>query len=237
MKLVILTTETLHHVFFVQEITKYYTVDAVICENNTYSPTFPTHHSFEDKRDAYESQLFFANKKTTLDDISNTFHVDSINSEESIKLIKSMPSDIFLVVGTGKIYENVIQAKKDAIINLHGGDPEEYRGLDSHLWAIYHNDFNNFIITSHILNNELDDGDIILQKRISIVKNMKLHELRSKNIQAAVDITLSTLDMYQRHNQFIYRPQKRKGRYYSFMPTPLKEICLKKFERFTKELA
>jgi len=236
MKIIVLTTETLHHVYFVQKVASIFSIEAVICERNILAPHFETHHSFEDKRDSHEAKLLFSNKKVSLNDICDTFFVDSINSDESVQMIKNISPDIIIVEGTGKVHENVINAKKGEMINFHGGDPEEYRGLDSHLWAIYHSDFNNFLITVHHLNKELDDGDIILQKEISLIKNMKLHELRSYNIKIAVELAISTLDMYQRHGFLISRPQKKKGRYYSFMPTSLKTICLKRFEKYTKDL-
>ena len=209
MKLMVLTTETLHHIYFVKQL-------------------YMVH-----QRDAYESDLFFKGKNIKLKDVAETKNVDSVNSDKSINLIKKYSPDIIIVGGTGKIYKDVIKSSNHGTINLHGGDPEQYRGLDSHLWSIYHNDFNNFIITIHHVNEELDDGDIILQKEIRLTKNMKIHELRSYNIQIVVELAISNLDMYKRHGFFISRPQRKKGRYYSFMPSSLKDICVKRFNKYT----
>ena len=46
-------------------------------------------------------------------------------------------------------------------INLHGGDPEKYRGLDSHLWSIYHEDWASLVSTLHVVSKDLDAGDSI----------------------------------------------------------------------------
>ena len=71
---------------------------------------------------------------------------------------------------------------KNKIFNLHGGNPEEFRGLDSHYWSIYHNNFNLYSCL-HKLSYKLDDGDIIflsdqddewLDNKVSFIRNFFL---------------------------------------------------------------
>ena len=57
----------------------------------------------------------------------------------------------------------MISIFENKIFNLHGGDPEKYRGLDSHYWSIYHNDFKSLITTLHKVRPILDTGEIVLQ--------------------------------------------------------------------------
>ncbi len=236
MKIVVLTTQTLHHAYFVRELDKAFPVDLVIVETRSSSPAFETSHAFECRRDEYDADEFFDGKNPDIGEFVNTKTVSSVNDAAAAAVLKQLKPDVVIVFGTGKVSAEVIACCPEAIVNLHGGDPEHYRGLDSHLWAIYHNDFNLLITTLHCLNQDLDDGDIILQQQLEIQRNMPLYALRKVNTNACIMMALTALDMFDRFGAFISRRQQMRGRYYSFMPTQLKEICLKKFERFTASL-
>ena len=117
---------------------------------------------------------------------------------------------------------------KGSIINLHGGDPEKYRGLDSHLWTIYHEDWDRLITCLHILDEKLDNGDIIAKKHLDLSKITDLSRLRAINTVACFDLTLSALKQYEERKSFNIISQSEIGRYYSFMPSSLKTICIQK---------
>ena len=236
MNIVVLTTNTLHHAYYINEIIKYFSNLSILVETKTIIPKFQVNHLFEKKRDEYEKQIWFQGKEVSIQDILPVFITDSINSTHALNHLIALKPDIIIVFGTGKILSEVIESFPGKIINLHGGDPELYRGLDSHLWSIYHNHFDALITTLHFVNQELDDGDIIMQMQIQLKRNMQLYQLRSANTEACVQLTLSALDMYQRHKIFLSKKQKSKGRYYSFMPDVLKNEVIYKFERYTEKI-
>lgn len=234
MKIVVLTTETLHHTYFVQTLAREFPPEMVVVERNILAPPFETHHPFEDIRDTYERQAFFGGKNVSLGNVANTLVVGSVNEPAAMACLRKIAPEAVIVFGAGRISKEVIQICPDGIINLHGGDPEEYRGLDSHLWAIYHDDFDSFVVTLHRVNEKLDDGDVILQGRINITKGMRLHELRRHNTELCIRLVFSALDMFKRHRHFISRPQRECGRYYSFMPSTLKDICVVRFRKYAE---
>ena len=236
MKIIVLTTETLHHTYVVQQLAAAFPLDRVIAERNTITPAFQTNHPFEQVREDYEQQAFFGSKNVSLADVANTLVVDSVNGSEALTYIKKAAPEIIITFGTGKISRELIQICPEGIVNLHGGDPEEYRGLDSHLWAIYHGDFQSLVVALHSLNQKLDDGDIVLQKAIPLTNGMLIHELRRYNSEICIELVLSTLDTYARYTHFISRPQRKRGRYYSFMPAVLKEICAVRFKEYTENV-
>lgn len=236
MKIVILTTETTHHTFFVREVVKAFPVAAVLEERKILKAPFETDHPFEKMRDAYEKDVFFGSKEVRLGEVAETTVVETANSKDALEYLGNIGPDIIVVFGTGWISPDVIDICPQGIVNLHGGGPEEYRGLDSHLWAIYHKDFEGLVTTLHHLNEKFDDGNIILQGAIPIIKNMSLHEIRRYNTEVCLELTLSALDMHARYGHFISRPQRKLGRYYSFMPAVLKEVCKAYFERYATGL-
>jgi methionyl-tRNA formyltransferase len=236
MKVVVLTTETLHHTYFIRELHKVFPIEKVFAETDQIHPTFEVHHPFEDEREAFECETFFNGKKTKLEDVSNVLKIKNINDPESIAALKQIAPEMTIVFGTRKLSSELLKIIPPKILNLHGGDPEEYRGLDSHLWSIYHGDFKFLVTTLHHLNERLDDGYIIGQKPMTFKRGMGLHEMRRLNTENCLNLTIEALNEHQKSGQIVSRAQKKQGRYYSFMPSALKEICCVRFKKYTDTL-
>jgi len=237
MKIAILTNETPHHAYFVREVSAVVKNVMAFCESNpSVKPTFPTHHVFEDERYNYEWQSWFAGTPTRIDEITETQTFASINDQLAIKALAACAADVVLVFGTGVLKSPVISVRPDRIFNFHGGDPETYRGLDTHLWAIYHRDFSSLVTTLHRVDTGLDSGDIILQGALPLSPKMGLHTLRRVNTEICVQLALSAINMVACMGDVIARPQRAEGRYYSSMPTVLKDLCKKRFESYTARL-
>lgn len=235
MKWILLTTETVHHAHFLRETAKHLPPSAVLVETKVNKAPFETFHPLEAARDAYESEAFFGGRTPALASLAPVREFATVNDPAALSLIAGIAPDLILVFGTGKIGRDLIGLASGNIVNLHGGDPREYRGLDSHLWAVYHGDFGGLVTTLHHLNEDLDDGDIILQGSVPVARGMELHQLRRANTEVCVRLSLAALEM-RAHGGLVSAPQGRKGRYYSFMPAPLKEICRKKFKAHAERL-
>ena len=236
MKIIVLTTFTPHHIYFVKKISNYYDINTIIVEKECLAPPFNTYHAYEAERYDYERKELLNDEDLKFNNFSKTLEFKNINDETCVKFISNQKPDVIISFGTGFIKNSIIQRCRQGIINLHGGDPQFYRGLDSHLWAIYHKDFSNLKVCLHRINNILDDGEIIDMRSIKIKKNLELYMLRSENTKLCVELTLSALKKFDKKGVFEFFPQKLKGRYYSFMPNVLKEICLTNFNRYIMSL-
>lgn len=235
-KIVLLTTETSHHTYFAWKLSQEFQLKAIFVEGRRLTPPFETFHSFEELRDRYEREVLLAEGPKTLAEVAKTVSVHSVNDEGSVSALTALASDVVLVFGTGKLLPPIIRAASVACLNLHGGNPESYRGLDTHLWAIYHEDFDNLVTTLHHVDGDLDTGNIVFQSALPMCKDSKLHELRARNTEVCLELCRLTLNSLATTGRLPGRRQERRGRYYSFMPTPLKEECLKKFERHIARL-
>jgi len=231
MRVVILTTDTPHHQYFVKEISAFFNISGIALEKRVLQAPFATHHYFEDKRINYEIAELLKNEKVMFKDFSKTEVFNNINHPDCVQFVKGLKPDVIITFGTGKIKQELINLCKDGFINLHGGDPEYYRGLDSHLWAIYNQEFEHLSLTLHRLNSVLDDGEIIIRDKIKLNKNSKIISLRAETAKLCVHFVISALKSFNKLGCFVSEPQKRKGKYYSFMPAENKEICLKNFEK------
>lgn len=237
MKIAVLTTETSHHTFFVKALKEAFGEVVVFCETGAAPPApFVTVHPFEAVRDDYERGRWFGGRSVGLADVARVRLVSSMNSADAIASLQDERPDAAIVFGTGVLKPATIEACPRHLFNLHGGDPELYRGLDTHLWAIYHRDFAGLITTLHRLDVGLDTGDIVLQGTIPLYTGMPLHALRASNTEICLRLSLAALDMLGRSGDVLSRPQRSNGRYYSAMPTDLKSVCERRFASHTGKL-
>lgn len=237
MKLAILTTDTLHHAHFVREMSGGSGDVRVFEETTSAQPPFPTVHPFEAERDRHEAERWFGGANASVANYAQCLSFSRLNDRQAIEQIAAYGPDLTIVFGTGKLSPEVIRAcHRDRILNLHGGDPETYRGLDTHLWAVYHRDFGALTTTLHRLDEGLDTGQILDEAVVPLTPGMPLHHLRAVNTETAVELTARAVHRFLRTGRLHSRPQRKRGRYYSFIPAVLKETCVRNFSRFTAAL-
>jgi len=236
MKLVIFTTETTHHAYFVKRIAEKFTISETIIEGKNQKTKYHTSHQFEIVRNSLEKKIWFEDKDTMIKNFTNVTYLNDLNDYKSKNHLKNLSPNLIIMFGCGKIDKEIIDLCGNNFFNLHGGDPEYYRGLDSHLWAIWHNDFKRIVVTLHQVEKELDTGKIYLNRPIKIIGKMKLEELRIANTEVCVDISAQLIKSFYEKKNIKLLKQNKIGRYYSYMPSCLKQICREKFERYTNKL-
>lgn len=234
MKTLFFTTQTPHHAYFVQEVIKIWPDCRGVLETTGVTPPFDISHSSDAARDAYEIDTVLGGQNVHIADMIETISTENINDDATARYIETYAPDIIIDFGTRRVKQNILDACTMPIVNLHGGDPEHYRGLDSHMWAMYHNDFAGLVTTLHVLNAALDDGGVIDMQPIAVHKNMKIHEFRKANTDVCIKMVLDMLN--NGIDNLSPRTQTQKGRYYSFMPSVLKTIAAKNFEKYTAAL-
>jgi methionyl-tRNA formyltransferase len=205
-------------------------------ETCSRSAPFDTFHPYEKQREVYEKETLLASCAASYSDLAKTFRFASVNDAESVAALNKLAPDVVIVFGCGKLNAPLVGVASVACLNLHGGNPEHYRGLDSHLWSIYHNDFDNLVTTLHDVDAELDTGRIVFQDQLEIRRNTELYQVRAINTRSCVKLAVLALTSLKSGDALPSRKQTQRGRYYSFMPAVLKEVCLKKFEQHVARL-
>jgi methionyl-tRNA formyltransferase len=235
MSLIVLSTDTPHHRFFLQKIHKLHKIDHIFFETTSYQPNFDISSPFSENEKNFELEYFF---KNTLNEIpsSNIHKFSNMNSDAALKKLHEIKPEIGIVFGTRKLNEDIISSFSLYLMNVHRGIPQYYRGLDSDLWAIQEDKYNLIGTTIHLVESELDTGDILGQKYLEINKNMKIHEIRYHTTHLAVELTLEILSSIK-NNSLKLKPQVLRGKYFTFMPSRQKEIITRKFNTFCKGLS
>lgn len=96
---------------------------------------------------------------------SKVTRVESINSPEVIKEIKSYQPDLVIVNGTGVIRKNVI-SECPLMLNIHVGITPKYRGVHGAYWAIVNQDREHCGVTVHEIDAGVDTGKVYFQSLI-----------------------------------------------------------------------
>ncbi len=211
-------------------------VTRVFVETGELTPPFEIFHPLEEESKNYEKQTWFNGKPPSFTDITATEYFPSLSQPEAVRAMTAIRPDIMIVFGTRKLSTSVINVCPSGAFNIHTGDPEQYRGLDAHMWTIYHRDFDALSVALQRLATELDRGDILALKKVMIVPGMRLFQLRAASTETAIELSRQTVINFQSRGNLQSRPLQTIGRYYSFMPSVLKQLCVKRFERFTAQL-
>jgi hypothetical protein len=107
---------------------------------------------------------FFGNSWKSIRDDIQCMETEDINSLTVKKYLQQIKPDIILDHGTSILHENIYSEAKIAL-NLHWGLSPYYRGTNCTDWALINWDPYNIGVTIHRLSNEIDGGNVLVQKR------------------------------------------------------------------------
>lgn len=229
-RIAVLTTQTPHHAYFVRELAAAGRLAAIVQETTSLAAPYETAHPFEAERDAWEIEALLGGARVPLAEYAPTAVVDSVNDPRALAALEDAAAEITVAFGTGLIGAELIARAPGRLLNLHGGDPERYRGLDTHLWAVWHRDWEALVTALHVVAPRLDTGDVVGLQPVSIARGDPLRTLRAANTRACLDLVLAAAEQLNRDGELPARTQAAVGRYYSFMPAVLKESCLQRWE-------
>lgn len=135
---------------------------------------------------------------THITDISNNNNIPMINSytqmsEESLcEWLKELNPDMFVVISYRKLPKNIIDIAKIGAFNVHASILPFLGGCAPINWAII-NGFTKTGLTSFLLNDKIDSGNIILNEECDIDKNCNFKTLFLKLSDMCVKFTEKTI--------------------------------------------
>ncbi len=115
--------------------------------------------------------------------INNVYIKDSNRKsfeDRLLKLLKKNDVDLICLAGFMKILSgSFIRKFNKTILNIHPSLLPKYKGLNTHNKAIQNKDKYSGA-TVHIVNEKLDSGKIIIQKKVKILKTDTINSLQKK---------------------------------------------------------
>ena len=121
-------------------------------------------------------------------------NTEDINLPENIELVENISPDLIVVVGTRKLKKEVFAPAKYGAINMHAGLLPFYRGADSEFWALYNNERDMLGVTVHFIDEGLDAGDIILDRKRVVAPRETYSSLRKKNIRLGAKMICEAIE-------------------------------------------
>jgi methionyl-tRNA formyltransferase len=120
------------------------------------------------------------------------YQPEKINRET--EFIKTLQPDVIVVVAFGQfLSKRLLKIPKHGCVNLHASLLPKYRGAAPIQWAIINGESETGL-TTFIVNEEMDAGDILLQERVPIGDEETAGMLLDKLAALGPDLVLRTLE-------------------------------------------
>ncbi len=146
---------------------------------------------------------------------NNIIQPQTINDPEIIKKIKALNPDLFVVVAFGhKLFREILSIPCIYPINIHASLLPSYRGSSPIQAAILNMDKETGV-TTIIMDENLDTGDILLSSRTYLSSHENYQDLHDRLSQMGADLIIKTLDGISK-NQI--KPRKQGQKNASFAP-------------------
>jgi len=105
---------------------------------------------------------------------------NNINDKNYLKKIKQSKPEIIISFGCPQVFKKeILSLPLFGCINVHGSLLPKYRGKNTGFWVLL-NQEKETGVTVHYMNEKIDDGEIILQKKIKIHPQETVNSLYKK---------------------------------------------------------
>ena len=123
-----------------------------------------------------------------------------VRDEEFVKTLRAYNPDVIVVVAFGQIIPlSILQMPKFGCVNIHGSLLPKYRGAAPIQWAVLDGEKETGI-TTILMDEGIDTGDILLKKTIQIDTDETSGSLFDKLMALGAETILETLDELEKGN-------------------------------------
>lgn len=136
-------------------------------------------------------------KTTALELNLPVFQPQDLNSIDFLQQIKALEADLFVVVAFRILPPEVFTLPPKGTVNLHASLLPKYRGAAPINWAIINGERETGVTTIFI-QEKVDAGNIILQKKVAIGDTETARELHDRLAEIGSDLLSQTLDLIDR---------------------------------------
>ena len=123
------------------------------------------------------------------------FQPENLKNKKFLKEIKELKADIGVVVAFRKIPKELWEIPNFGTFNLHASLLPNYRGAAPINWSIKKKEkFTG--VTTFLINDNIDSGDLLLQEKISIDHNENAGSLHDKLAIIGKNLIIKTIDLF-----------------------------------------
>lgn len=151
-------------------------------------------------------------------------YVESENGYEGLPGVEKIP---VLVCGAGLLPESLTKSRR--VVNSHPGYIPFARGLDAFKWAIYEN--LPIGVTTHLIGDEVDAGEIIDRREVPIYWNDTFHALAQRVYETEIFMLVDSLRLKAKP-QFFEHAEGHE--LHKRMPKEIEGHLMEKFQNLIK---
>jgi methionyl-tRNA formyltransferase len=152
---------------------------------------------------------------------------EKLKHPDFIHELESLNADLFVVVAFRMLPNEVWSIPSKGTINLHGSLLPKYRGAAPINWAVIYGEKKTGVTTFYI-NENIDTGDVILQKELNIHENETAGEVHDRMMHLGAETVLETIHLIEKNNAQRV-PQLKMNRNPTPAPKIFKNDCEIKF--------
>ncbi len=132
-------------------------------------------------------------KKYAINNNISFLQPDDLKDSIFIEKIKDIKPDLMIVVAFKKLPSELISIPKLGTINLHASLLPEYRGAAPINWCIINGETKTGV-TTFFINEDIDQGDILLQKDVKINDDDDFESLYLKLSNIGAELLVNTIE-------------------------------------------
>lgn len=173
-------------------------------------------------------------KVIALEHSSPVYQPKSLKKQpEMWDILKDIAPDCIVVVAYGKILpKQVLDIPKFHCVNVHGSLLPKYRGAAPIQWSVLNGDEETGI-TTMLMGEGLDTGDILMQRSTHIGENETAAELFDRLADIGADLLIETLGKLEKGELTPVKQDESLATYASMLT---KDMCMIDFNKPVKEV-
>lgn len=136
----------------------------------------------------------------SINNIADKYNIDllyfkSVNSTDFINYVEVNSIDLIISIASPERFkDSILAAPNKCCINYHTGLLPKYRGRQPLFWAMLHNE-KEVGISVHVMDKKLDNGPILVQRKITISPEDSLHSLYLKTIKIGPQLLIDAINI------------------------------------------
>ncbi len=164
---------------------------------------------------------FTAVKEAAIKNNIPVLQPEKLKDADFISKLKSFNADLFVVVAFRILPREVFTIPSKGSFNLHGSLLPKYRGAAPIQWALINGETETGV-TTFMLEDKVDTGNILLQEKIKIDEEDDFGTLHDKMSLVGAEIILQTVSLIENGK---YELKKQDDSLTSSAPKITKELC------------
>jgi methionyl-tRNA formyltransferase len=141
-----------------------------------------------------------------------------VNSPEFLKHLRDLGVELIISISGTQLYRKpLLEQTRAGIVNCHGALLPKYRGLMPSFWTLCNGETCGGV-TVHFVDNKLDNGPIVVQKKYRIHKHDTLEDIMARSKDLAAEAIIECVHLIEAGNPPLMPNDESQATHFS-MPT------------------